>query len=331
MTGRRSRVLILAAALPIVLAAALVPAPARAATKLISAYAAISGLFGGQWVAQEAGYFARQGLDSSLVYIGSSTKIAQAMLGGDVHIAVMGGEAVVNAVLGGADLVFAAGVMNRPLFFIVVTPDIQRPEDLRGKAIGVSRYGASSDFSARLALRHWGLEPIRDVAILQLGGIPEILATMKGGGVKGGALSPPTNVRARREGYHELINTAELGFFPHDAIVTTRAFLRERPEAVRAFIKGYAEGVHRYKTDKAFAFQVLKQYTKVTDPELLEQAWALAAPALEDAPLHLEPRGIQAVLDFLGTPKAKATKPEDYMDLRILREVEQSGFFNTLR
>jgi NitT/TauT family transport system substrate-binding protein len=328
MTGRRTALAVLAATL----AAGVAPhASAEAATKLVSAYAAISGLFGGQWVAQEAGSFARQGLDSSLVYIGSSTKIAQAMLGGDVPIAVMGGEAVVNAVLGGADLVFVAGVTNRPSFFIVVTPDIQRPEDLKGKALGVSRYGASSDFSARLALRHWGLEPIRDVAILQLGGIPEILAAMKGGGVKGGPLSPPTNVRARREGYRELINTAELGFFPHDAIITTRAFLRERPESVRAFIKGYAEGVRRYKTDKAFSLPVLAKYTKVTDPELLEQAWGLTAPALEDVPLYLEPRGIQAVLDFLGTPKAKATKPEDYMDLRILREVEQSGFFKTLR
>lgn len=328
MMGRRTALAFLAATL----VAGMAPRPpAEAATKLVSAYAAISGLFGGQWVAQEAGYFARQGLDSSLVYISSSTKIAQAMVGGDVPMAVMGGEAVVNAVLGGADLMFVAGVTNRPFFFIMVTPDIQRPEDLKGKAIGVSRYGASSDFSARLALRHWGLEPIRDVAILQMGGIPEILAAMKAGGLKGGPLSPPTNVRARREGYRELINTAELGFFPHDAIVTTRAFLREHPDVVRAFIKGYAEGVRRYKADKAFAIQVLKQYTMVSDPELLEQAHALTAPALEDVPLYLEPRGIQAVLDFLGTPKAKATKPEDYMDLRILREVEQSGFFKTLR
>ncbi len=328
MAGRRADILILAA----VLAAGLAPLPpAEAATKLVSAYAAISGLFGGQWVAQEGGYFARHGLDSSVVYIASSTRIAQAMVAGEVPIAVMGGEAVVNATLGGGDLVFVGGVLNRPLFFITVTPDIQRPEDLRGKALAVSRYGASSDFATRLALRHWGLEPIRDVAILQLGGIPEILAAMKAGGVKGGALSPPTNVRARREGYRELVNTADLGFFPHDAIVTTRAFLRQHEETVRAFIKGYAEGVHRYKTDRAFAMQVLKQYTKVSDPELLAQTHALTAPALEDAPLYLDPRGIQAVLDFLNNPKAKATKPEDYMDLRILREVEQSGFFKRLR
>jgi len=304
---------------------------AEAATRLTSAYAAISGLFGGQWVAQEAGYFTKYGLDSSLVYIASATKIAQAMLAGEVPIAVMGGEAVVSAALGGADIVFVAGAVNRPFFFIVVTPDIQRPADLKGKALGVSRYGASSDFSTRLALRHWGLEPIKDVAVLQMGGIPEILAAMKAAGLKGGALSPPTNVRARREGYRELINTAELGYFPHDAIVTTRSFLRNNGEAVRAFIKGYAEGVHRYKTDKAFAMDVLKKYTKVTDPEMLEQTHALTAPVLEAAPLHFEMRGVQAVLDFLNNPKAKTAKPEDFTDLRILRDLEQSGFFRTLR
>jgi ABC-type nitrate/sulfonate/bicarbonate transport system substrate-binding protein len=328
MRRGRTRALIAVAAL----LGTVAPGPrVEAATKLVTAYAAISGLFAGQWMAQEAGAFARHGLDSSLVYIASSTKIAQAMVAGEVPMALMGGEAVVNAVLGGADLVFVAGVTNRPLFFIVVTGDIQRPSDLKGQALGVSRYGASSDFATRLALRHWGLEPVKDVAILQLGGIPEILAAMKAGGVKGGALSPPTNVRARREGYRELINTAELGFFPHDAIVTTRAFLRTNGDTVRAFIKGYAEGVHRYKTDKTRAMEVLKKYTNVTDPELLAETHALTAPVLEDPPLHLDPRGIQAVLDFLPLPAAKAAKPEDFMDLRILREVEQSGFFKTIR
>ena len=303
---------------------------ASAATKVVSAYSAISAVFGGQWVAQEAGYFARHGLDSSLIYVASSSKLAPAMMAGEVPIAVMGGEAVVNAALGGADLVFVAGVLNRPVFFIVVTPDIQRPEDLRGKAIGVSRYGASSDFATRLALRHWGLEPNKDVAILQLGGIPEILAAMKAGAVKGGAMSPPTNVRARREGYRDLVFTADLGFFPHDALVTTRTYLRQHEDAVRAYMKAYAEGVRRYKSDKAIGVEVIKKYTKVTDPELVEQAYAIAAPQLDDL-LYLETKGILAVLDFSTHPKAKAAKPEDFMDLRIYRELEHSGFFKALR
>lgn len=327
MRIRRSHALLSGAALAVLAVA--VP-PAAAVTKVVAAYSAISGVFGGLWVAQEAGSFARHGLDVSLTYVSSSSKLAPAVVAGEIPLAVMGGEAVVGAALGGADLVFVAGVLNRPLFFIVVTPDIQRPEDLKGKAIGVSRFGASSDFAARLALRHWRLEPIRDVAILQIGGIPEILAAMKAGAVKGGALSPPTNVRARREGYHELVNTAEIGFFPHDAIVTTRAFLLEHPDAVRAFIMGYAEGVRRYKTDKALAVEVLKKYTKLTDPELLEQTYAIAAPALEDAPLHLDVRGIQAVLDFSTNPKAKTARPEDFMDLQVLHEVERSGFFKSL-
>lgn len=322
---------------PLVVAVALLviggalPSRAAAATKLVAAYSAISGLFAGQWTAQESGAFTRHGLDVSLVYISSATKVAQAMLAGEVPIAVMGGEAVINAALAGADLVFVAGAVNRPLFFVVATPEIQRPADLKGKTLGVTRYGASTDFAARLALRHWGLEPIKDVAILQMGGVPEILAGLKAGSVKAGALSPPTNVRARREGYRELVNTADLGFFPHDAIVTTRAFLKSNPEAVRAFLKGYAEGVHRYKSDKPFALEVLKKYTKVSDPDLLEETYALTRPVVEDPPLNLDVRGVQAVLDFVASPKAKTAKPEHFMDLRILKELEQSGFFKTLR
>jgi NitT/TauT family transport system substrate-binding protein len=302
---------------------------AQAAVKLDSAYTAISGVFGGQWAAVEGGYFAHHGLDVSLSYVASSTRMAQAMVAGEVPIAVMGGEGAVRAALGGGDLVFVAGVLNRPLFFMVVTPDIQRPEDLRGKALGVSLLGGSSDFATRLALRHWGLEPIRDVGIVQIGGIPEILSAMKVGTVKGGALSPPTNLRARRDGLRELISTAELGYFPHDGIVTTRAFLRRNEDVVRAYLKAYAEGVRRYKTDRAFAIEVLKKYTKVSDPELLEQTHALTSALLEEA-LFLEPKGIQAVLDFSTHARAKTAKPEEFMDLRILRDLEQSGFFKTL-
>ncbi len=311
-------------------AAIIAPAPARAATKLTSAYTAISGVFGGQWAAQEAGIFGRYGIDSSLVYIASATKAAQAMLAGEVPIAMMGGEAVVSAALGGANLVFVAGVLNRPLYFIVVTQDIRSPQDLKGKAIGVTRYGATSDFSARLALRHWRLEPNKDVAILQLGGVPEILAAMKGGAIVGGAMSPPTNVRARRQGYRELVNVGELGFFPHVALVTTRVFLRDHPDVVQAYLKAYTEGVRRYKTDKAVGIALLKQYTKVTDPQLLEESYALAAPPLEDS-LYLEPKGIQTVLEFSDHPKARTAKPEDFMDLRLYHDLERSGFLGSQR
>jgi ABC-type nitrate/sulfonate/bicarbonate transport system substrate-binding protein len=318
---------ILAAALA---AAAAAIAPAEAATKVESAYTAISGVFGGQWVAFEAGYFARHGLDVSLSYVASSTRMAQAMVAGEQPIAVMGGEAAIHAVLGGGDLVFVAGVLNRPLFFMVVAPDIQRPEDLRGKTLGVTLLGASSDYATRLALRHWGLEPIRDVGIVQIGGIPEILSAMRAGTVKGGALSPPTNLRARREGFRELVSTAELGFFPHDAIVTPRSFLRKNEKVVRAYLMAYAEGVRRYKADRPYAIEVLRRYTKVSDPELLEQTHALTSAPLEEA-LYLEPKALQAVLDVSTHPKAKMAKPEDFMDLRILRELEQSGFFKALR
>src|SRR3989441_7244301 len=152
MGRERTRALILMVALAVGAAAG---PGAGAVTELVSADAAISGVFGGLWMAQEVGAFARQGLDSSLVYISSSTQIAQAMLSGEVPIALMGGEAVVNAVLGGADMGVVGGAINRPLVFMVVTPGIQRPPDLQGKALGVSRYGASSDFATRLALRHW--------------------------------------------------------------------------------------------------------------------------------------------------------------------------------
>ena len=317
-------------ALAIGAAATIAPVPARAATKLTSAYTAISGVFGGQWAAQEAGIFARYGIDSSLVYIASATKTAQAMLAGEVPIAVMGGEAVVSAALGGANLVFVAGVLNRSLYFIVVRQDILSPQDLRGKAIGVTRYGATSDFSARLALRHWRLEPNKDVALLQLGGVPEILAAMKSGAVQGGTMTPPTNVRARHQGYRELVNVGELGFFPHVALVTTRVFLREQPEVVRAYLQAYTEGVRRYKTDKAFGIAMLRKYTKVTDPQLLEESYALAAPPLEDS-LYLEPKGLQTVLEFSDHPRAKAAKPEDFMDLRLVHDLERSGFLGSQR
>ena len=112
--------------------------------------------------------------------------------------------------------------------------------------------------------------------------------------------------------------------------MTTRTFLRKNKDVVRAYLKAYAEGVRRYKADRAFAMEVLKKYTKVADPELLEQTHALTSALLEES-LYLEPKAIQAVLDFSTHPRAKTAKPEDFTDLRILRDLEQSGFFRTLR
>jgi ABC-type nitrate/sulfonate/bicarbonate transport system substrate-binding protein len=254
------------------------------------------------------------------------------MLAGEFPIAFAGG-AVVYANLAGGDMVFIGGVVNVPAFYLLVTPDIKKLEDLRGKLLGVTRFGASSDFSLRHALRLWGIEPEKDVKILQIGGQPEIFAAMKTGAIHGAPVVAPFEVQGRKAGFTVLTDLSKSGLqYPMVSIVSTRAFIRKDPETVRAFLKAYAEGVQRFSKEKEQAIKVIAKYTKTEDPEALESAHAYARAFIEKIP-RPPLKGIELELQEIAKkqPEAKGRKAEDFIDARFVEELEKSGFFKSLQ
>lgn len=212
-------------------------------------------------------------------------------------------------------------------------PEIKKVEDLQGKSLGVTRFGASSDFSLRYALRQWKLEPDKDVKILQIGGQPELFAAMKAGAIQGAPMVSPFELQGRKAGFTVLTDLSKSGLqYPMVSIVSTRAFIQKDPHTVRSFLKAYAEGTHRFFKEKELAQKVIAKYTKTNDPEALESAYAYAREFVERIP-RPPVKGVESELQEIARwrPEDRGRKVEEFIDARIFEELEQSGYFKSLQ
>ena len=306
--------------------------PLYAQTKRIAvAYSAISGTQTAFYLAADTGLFDKHDLHVDPVYVASGTKVTQAMLAGEFPIALAGGI-VVSAILAGADLVFIGGVVNLPAFYLIVQPSIKKPEDLRGKALGVTTYGSSTDFTIRYLLKKWGLEPDKDVKILQMGGQPEIFAGLQAGAIQSGIFSSPGEYRARKAGNVVLADFSKVGLdYPTVSLVSTRSYIKKDPATVRRFLMGYSEGVERMFRDKELAMKIIGKYTRNKDRDVLEATYAYATTFIEHTP-KMSLKAIETILEQTAAtnPKAKGRKPEEFVDSSFYNELEKSGFFKSL-
>jgi len=326
-----SKFLLLAVCLPLLWAFDAAHA-AEGLQKLRVAYAAITAAFSIPWIAKEAGIFQRHGLDVELVYIAAGSRAVQTLVGGSIDIAAIGGPAGVDAKLAGADTVYVAIPVNRVLVFTVAAPQIQRIEEMRGKSIGVTRVGTVTDFFTRIYLRQNGLVPDRDVMIRQMGGLPEIVAGLKAGQIEGGTFGFPAVLHARAAGFRVLVDYNASGYrYPLSTVIVTQKLLRTQESAVRRFLEAHIEAVHRFKTDPSFAMNVIGKYTQTTDRSMLEETQRVYASAFERVPypdIEVMKLGLTQVAET--NPRVRGVDPKDFVDPRLLREIEASGFVKRL-
>jgi ABC-type nitrate/sulfonate/bicarbonate transport system substrate-binding protein len=305
---------------------------AEAPQKLRVAYAAVTAAFSIPWIAKEAGIFEKNGLDVELVYIAAGSRAVQTLVGGSIDIAAIGGPAGVDAKLAGADTVYVAIPVNRVIVFTVAAPQIQRVEELRGKSIGVTRVGTVTDFFTRVYLRQNGLVPDRDVMIRGMGGLPEIVAGLKAGQIEGGTFGFPAVLHAKAAGFRVLVDYNTLGFrYPLSTVIVTEKLLRTRESAIRRFLQSHIEAVHRFKTDPAFAMKVIGKYTNTTDQNMLQETQRVYADAFQRIPYpNIEDMRLGIIQVSETNPRAKGADPKDFVDPRLLREIEASGFVKKL-
>lgn len=320
--------------LGLLVASALGPVPKLAAAeKLIGIHSARVMSQSMPWIAQEAGLFQKYDLDFRLVYIASSGMVTAAMLGGDADISLTGGVGNVRAYVQGAtDLVFIGGVKNTMTQSIVAKPEIRGPEDLKGKRIGVSRIGSNTHYFTIQALRRFGMEPERDFTFIQTGGDPETLAALIGGGIDGATITAPTDAVALAKGYHYVVYGPDLKIpYAATAFVGRRSIIAKRPRVIGQFMRAMAEAAKILHTDKEFVYRVLGKHLRVTDRKILDAAYNAEIKALEPR-LVIKDEAIQAILDEVSKvdPRAKNVKPQDLIDLRYVKDMEKSGFFDKL-
>jgi NitT/TauT family transport system substrate-binding protein len=238
----------------------------------------------------------------------------------------------VNANLAGGDIAIFGGLVNVPSFYIVVHPSIKRPEDLKDKTVGVTTYGSSTDFSIRYLVKKLGMEPNKEVKILQMGGQPQIVAAMVAGAVQAGVLSSPANFNAIKAGFQLLVDFKNVGLdYPTVSLVSTRSYIKKDPQTVRRFLMAYSEGTERLYRDKEFTMKVIAKYTKTENREALESAYAFATTFIERQP-RLPYKAVETILAQIGEKdaRAKTYKSDDFIDPTFYNELDKSGFFKSL-
>ena len=306
--------------------------PVCAQTKRIAAgYSAISATQTGFYIAKDAKIFEKHGLYVDPVYVAGGSRMAQAIIAGEFALALAGGN-IVNVNLAGGDIVIIGGVVNVPSFYLFVQPSIKTQEDLKGKAVGITRYGASTDVSLRAFLKKRGMEPDRDVKILQMGGQPEIFAGMQAGVIQGGILSSPGDFKAKKAGFAMLVNFAKEGIdYPTTSLVSTRSTIKKDRDTVKRFLMAYSEAVDRLFRDKELGMKVIGKWTRTQDHEALESSYEYATNFIERPP-KLPYKATENIVASMAEtdPKAKDRKAEEFMDPSIYNELEKSGFFKSL-
>jgi len=305
---------------------------AKTLVKVVIGYGSADGGVAVLGFAQETKLFEKHGLDVVLVGMGTGSVSLRALIAKDLQISSLSGSGLVQAALQGADTVLIAALINGFVFKVFSAPEISSPAQLKGKKLGVSRYGATSDFAVRLALKKWGLNPERDVNILQIGTSQDTVRAMQTKMLDAGVTTGTSSLIARKAGFRELGDLADLGLdYPTSAIGTTKSYLQKNEATVKGFMLAYIEAIHDFKRNKEVALAVLKKYTRNDDREVLEHNYddiasrylAMPIPTLE---------GIRTILTELSstTPAAKNADPEQFVSYKIAREIEASGFVKRL-
>lgn len=301
------------------------------AAPLRIAYSAISGAMSSLWVAQEGGYFKREGLDTELLYIGGGSLLIQSMISGEVRFAYGPSVPVINASLRGADLVLIGNTGNSLVFSIMARPEIRQPAQLKGKRVGVTRLGGSTDWALDAALKQWGMER-RELTVIQTGGMPEGLAGLIAGVFDAVVLSPPSNFRAAQSGMHELVDVGQLKIiFPNTPLSASESFIKSNRDTALRFLRGFTQGLRRLRNDKEFSMKVLSKYTKVTDAETLAQLHQTYGVRYSgDRIPYVRAEGVEEILRRTQGKEAREAKAASFVDNSLLKELEQSGWFKSL-
>ena len=303
-----------------------------AAQATMVGYSSVTSVFLPFWIGKEMGFYKKEGLDAQLVYIPSSTTMAQSMFAREVAISTANASSVVSSGLQGGDLVLMGAVINTTAFYIITRPEIASVQDLRGKRVGVTRLGSSSDFAVREYLQKNKLQPGRDVTVVQSGGMPELAAALSSGAISAAPLSSPMSYVAEQRGNRVLANLANEGiYFVIAGLTTSRRYLKENRREAKAFLRAFGRATHAMFQQRDAAKTILAKYTKVEDPGMLEGSLKYAQDFTEKIPL-VKREGVQVVLEqeAAKSPKAKELAAEQFYDNGLVQELINESFYKSL-
>ena len=308
---------------------------AHAADRVRVGLSSVSPINGSVWVAEEKGLFKKYGLEAEVILIGGASAAGVgSLIAGDIQFLIGGGGAVVNAALNGADAIMIGSVVNKGIQRVMARSDLKSPEDLKGKKVGVTRFGASSYMVLQMMLRQWHMSP-SDIQIFQVGSSPAMMASLEKGGIDAAVLTEPTFFFAEDQGYRILADLANMDiYYLHSMLDSTRAYLRSHRDLALRFMKAYVEGIAFFKRNRTETLEVLKKKMRTAPGQIkyLERSHALYSSGyFENAP-YPALQGVRSVLEFLAkdNPRAAHADPKTFIDGSLVKELDDSGFIAKL-
>jgi len=296
---------------------------ASAQTKVTLAYSSIGPMASGVWMAKESGAFERYGIQADIILITSGPVAVQSLIGGDLQAVSAASNAVINAILSGAPIIAVGGTANRPYHRLFVQPEINRLEDLRGKALGVTRFGSITDNLSRILLRKYGLEGA--VNVRQMGGTIEVAAAFQNRLIAGAVTSelrvtPPSQPKI-------LVRLVDMGIpYSMNMIAVQREYYRRNPAAVESMVRAYADGIAFMNQNRERAIKIITKYSRLTDPRMIEEHYNDSVNYLDRIP-RAEAEAVQTILEFMGK---KGIPAETFQDNAIVEKLMREGFFDKL-
>jgi NitT/TauT family transport system substrate-binding protein len=314
------------------------PSPSAAAEtaglrKVRMAFTSLSSVMCPPWIAREAGIFTKHGLEVEVIATPTGVEGMNALIAGEVQFLQISGGTTASAALGGADVMVTGTTLDSLVQHLIARPEIDKAELLKGKALGITRFGTSIDVGARLALRHFGLVPEKDVAIVQVGGMESMVTALQANRIQAGILSYPAITQALKLGHRTLLEIASLGIpYAFTGMTTRGQLIRDDRDLVRRYMLAQVEAIARAKRDKSFALKVMGKYLRTANPAALAEAYDIDVQRyMLKVPLTTV-EAMKSVLDDLAgrNPKAKDADPKRFFDDSFVRQMQSSGFIDAL-
>lgn len=308
------------------------PLPAQKLDRAVLAFGSTGPNLTTFWLAREAGLYKQHGLDVDVVFFRGSTIAINSLATKDAHFGAFGASSAVLARMGGLDTVLVATAAPGLLFYLVTKKEIKSGADLKGKRIGASRPGTDSDLAARVAARQLGLGE-KDIQVIAMGTDNERLAAMSQGVVDATVVTVGGYVAAQKLGFHSILDLSQANI-PYEAasMITTRSLIKENPEMVRRFIRGFVAAIQYAQSHREVTLKVLSKYMRTTDTDILNASYDQYVGRVIPRVPYVSEKGLQAVIDFIRqrNPQAANVKPQDVMDNRFIKELDDSGFIKAL-
>jgi NitT/TauT family transport system substrate-binding protein len=284
------------------------------------------------WVGREAGLYRKYGLDVDVVFFRGSVIAINALATRDAHFGAFGASSSVLARIGGMDTVLIATATPGLLFYLVTKKEIKNASDLKGKRIGASRPGTDSDLAARVAVQKLGLGE-KDVSILSMGTDTERLSAMTQGIADATVVTIGGYVAAQKLGFHSILDLSQHNI-PYEAasLITTRSLIRDNPEMVGKFAKGFVAAIQHAQAHRDFTLKVLSKYMRTSDQEVLNASYDYYVGRIIPRTPYVSDKGLQAVIDYIRqrNPQTPPAKAQEFMDNRFIKELDESGFIKAL-